>query len=104
MTKLDSDAIFDAPARRILNQRRQVCSNEASATGLHGYDRPASMRAMIGAAPMSSGRPAAVDVAMTAIPLETGWRRDEWLVADGAAQGEGSRRIYVIHTWPPRFR
>ena len=53
---------------------------------------------------MSSGRPAAVDVAMTAIPLETGWRRDEWLVADGAAQGEGSRRIYVIHTWPPRFR
>ena len=32
---------------------------------------------------MSSGRPAAVDVAMTAIPLETGWRRDQWLVADG---------------------
>ena len=50
MTKLDSDAIFDAPARRILNQRRQACSNAASATGLHGYDRPASMRAMIRAA------------------------------------------------------
>ena len=41
---------------------------------------------------MSSGRPAAVDVAMTAIPLETGSRRDEWLVADGASQGDGSRR------------
>ena len=75
MTKLDSDAIFDAPARRMLNQCRQACSNPASASGLHGYDRPASMRAMIGAASMSSGRPAAVDVAMTAIPLETGWRR-----------------------------
>ena len=42
---------------------------------------------------MSSGCPAAVDVAMTAIPLETGWRHDEWPVADGAAQGDGSRRI-----------
>ena len=51
---------------------------------------------------MSSGRPAAVDVAMTAVPLETGWRRDKWLVADGAARGDGSRRIYVIHTRPPR--
>ena len=37
-------------------------------------------------------------------PLETGWRRDQWLVADGPAQAGGSRRVYVIHTWPPRFR
>ena len=37
-------------------------------------------------------------------PLETGWRRDEWLVADGPAQAGGGRRVYVIHTWPPRFR
>ena len=69
MTELDSDPIFDAPARRILNQRRQACSNTASATGLHRYDRPGSTRAMIRAASMSYGRPAAVDVAMTAIPL-----------------------------------
>ena len=47
MTKLDSDVIFDEPAWRILNQRRQACSNAASATGLHGYDRPASLHAMI---------------------------------------------------------
>ena len=25
-------------------------------------------------------------------------------MADGVAQGDGSRRIYVIHTWPPCFR
>ena len=54
------------------------------------------MRAMIRAASMSAGCPAAVYVAMTAIPLETGGWRDEWLVADGAAQGDGNRRIYVI--------
>ena len=51
MTELDSDPIFDAPARRILNQRRQACSNTASATGLHRYDRPGSTRAMIRAVP-----------------------------------------------------
>ena len=39
MTELDSDPIFDAPARRILNQRRQACSNTASATGLHRSHR-----------------------------------------------------------------
>ena len=37
-------------------------------------------------------------------PLENGWRRDQWLVADGPAQAGGSRRVYVIHIWPPRFR
>ena len=36
MTELDSDAILDAPARRLLNQCRQACSNAASASGLHG--------------------------------------------------------------------
>ena len=76
----------------------------ASATSLHGYGRPVSMRAMIRAASMSSGCPAAVYVAMTAIPLETGGWRDEWLVADGAAQGDGNRRIYVIRTWLQHFR
>ena len=43
-------------------------------------------------------------IAGVAAPLETGWRRDEWLVADGVAQGDGSRHIYLIHTWPPSFR
>ena len=36
--------------------------------------------------------------------LETGWQRDEWLLADGPAQFGGGRRVYVIHSWLPRFR
>ena len=37
-------------------------------------------------------------------PLGTDWRHDEWLVADGSMQVGGGRRVYIIHTWPPRFR
>ena len=48
------------------------------------------MRAMIRAASMGSGCPAAVYMAMTAIQLETGGWRDEWLVADGAARNWAS--------------
>lgn len=29
--------------------------------------------------------------------------RDEWIVGDGAAAGEGFRREYVVHTRSPRF-
>ncbi len=36
-------------------------------------------------------------------PPETRWRRDEWIIGDGAARADG-RREYIIHTWPPRFR
>ena len=36
MTKLDSDAIFDAPARRMLNQCRQACSTRLPPAGCTG--------------------------------------------------------------------
>ena len=44
------------------------------------------------------------EISGVSAPLETGWRRDEWLLADAPAQVGGGRRVYVIHTWPPRFR
>ncbi|MDE2789536.1 MAG: hypothetical protein OXI81_03830 [Paracoccaceae bacterium] len=37
-------------------------------------------------------------------PPETGWRRDEWIVGEGASEEHRRRREYIVHTWPPRFR
>ena len=37
-------------------------------------------------------------------PLETGWRRDKWVVVDGPMQAHGSRRVCVIHKWLARYR
>ena len=47
---------------------------------------------------MSSGRPAAVDVADDRDPAgDRLAARDEWLVADGASQGDGSRHLCHSH-------
>ena len=37
-------------------------------------------------------------------PVETKWRRDRWVVGRGLPMKTGECRLYVMHTWPPRFR
>ena len=70
-----------------------------------GLDRRLVGRWASGTTPIPASAAARIqNITGVSAPLETGWRRDEWLVADGPAQADGSRRVYVIHTWPPRFR
>ena len=73
--------------------------------GRLGLDRRLVGRWASGTTPIPAAAAARIrKITGVSAPFETGWRCDEWLVADGPAQAGGSRRVYVLHTWPPRFR
>ena len=71
-----------------------------------GADRRIVRRWMAGAVPIPAGVAKQLEALMGVddFPPESAWRRDEWIVGDGASDAEGHRREYVIHLWPPRFR
>ena len=59
-------------------------------------DRRLVRRWISGTTPLPADAAARIqEITGASVSLETGWRRDEWLVANGSAQASGGGRVYI---------